>query len=156
MNELAPLLAELESLEVADFDFKSSHLSDKQFPSSGMEKLKRICEQILESGNQDSCAEALFKTIEKLADNVDLGSPGVLVHTLEKVRSNYEMYLLQSLQRKPTELTLWMVCRLMDGPDCTDRDKWIDVIRSVEHSSNASGGTKQFVEDFLLDEGLIE
>ena len=155
MKDLATLLSDLKSLEVADFDYKLSPPVEQSSASSGMEKLSHICHQLLKNYKTDPWAEALFHALEKLGDHVDLGSPGVLVHTLEK-RSDYVPYLYQSIQRKPTEYALWMACRHMDSPDCNDRKKWIDVIWSVEKSTNASSGAKQFVEDFLLDEGLIE
>lgn len=48
--------------------------------------------------------------------DVDVGSPGPLVHFVEQFSGNkYETKLLESLRRKPTSHTIWMLNRVING-----------------------------------------
>ncbi|WP_346187863.1 hypothetical protein [Rubritalea halochordaticola] len=45
----------------------------------------------------------------------DLGSPGPLVHLIEKSYPNYVEMLKVSISRKPTALTVWMLNRILNA-----------------------------------------
>ncbi|OQP63334.1 hypothetical protein A3860_25950 [Niastella vici] len=45
----------------------------------------------------------------------DFGSSGPLVHTLESFSGRYENYLFESLNRRPTVLTIWMFNRIINA-----------------------------------------
>lgn len=48
--------------------------------------------------------------------SADFGTPGALVHFIEKFyRHGYEERLLQSISRKPTQHTVWMLNRVING-----------------------------------------
>ena len=67
-------------------------------------------------GNKDAilCIEPILRLIEKYP-TADFGSPGPLVHTVERFRGQYELKLLDSLDRRPTPLTIWMLNRVING-----------------------------------------
>jgi hypothetical protein len=48
--------------------------------------------------------------------NIDFGMPGPLVHFVERFYgSGYQEKLLESLVRKPTPMTIWMLNRVING-----------------------------------------
>ena len=57
-------------------------------------------------------------------DGVELGTPGPLVHTLETLRGGYEMLLAESVRRKPTLLSVWMVNRILNV-NPPDAESWL-------------------------------
>src|SRR5574338_93795 len=47
---------------------------------------------------------------------IDFGMPGALVHFVERFyRKGYEEKLVESVQRKPTSVTVWMLNRVING-----------------------------------------
>ena len=81
--------------------------------------------------------------------NIDFGMPGSLVHFVEDFYGNgYEEKLVQSVQRKPTAHTVWMLNRVINGtktPDAKHRLRAImeqaklnpladvDTIQAIDH-----------------------
>lgn len=57
--------------------------------------------------------EPIFKLIEKYP-LIDFGWPGPFVHSLESFVGHYEDYLFESLKRRPTPLTVWMLNRIIN------------------------------------------
>lgn len=55
----------------------------------------------------------IFNFME-IASKADLGTPGPLVHFIEKDYPKYIEHLVVSLKNKPTLLTLWMANRLLN------------------------------------------
>lgn len=81
-------------------------------------------------------------------DGVDLGTPGPLVHTLEAWRGSYEPLLAESVRRKPTLLSVWMVNRILNR-EPPDAESWVILLRSVAEHSAASAVTKAQAEHFI-------
>jgi hypothetical protein len=89
----------------------------------------------------------MFDLIERL-DDVDLGSPGPLVHALESTGTAYERSLEASLRRKPAPLSVWMVNRILNT-DRADRRSWLDLLAMAAAHPLASKATRADVQDFL-------
>jgi len=81
-------------------------------------------------------------------DGVDLGTPGPLVHTLETWSGRYEELLAESVRRKPTPLTVWMVNRILNVKP-PDAQTWLAVLRSVADNANASDETITDARGFI-------
>lgn len=125
---LVDIATGLDALQEADFDMM-------RVQSDGMERLRAICNAIEGKFMASEVAPLLFRFMERL-EHCDLGSPGPVVHTLEALPS-YAMHLTESVLRKPTALTVWMVSRLAnaEGPECAE---WLALLRSVRSSPLAS------------------
>jgi len=55
-------------------------------------------------------------------DSWDFGSPGTFVHFIERFYGNgYEQLLVDSINRKPTLHTLWMLNRIINGEKNPER-----------------------------------
>lgn len=145
MRKLNDILKDLESLRLGDFD-------DKAAESQGMDKLSLLCEELASRDDFDSWAEALFYTMERLADDVDLGSPGPIVHVLEKWVPQYEQYLYKSIERKPTALAVWMVDRLLRSSIREDSEKWLESLHRVVNNDGATKETIECAEETISDE----
>lgn len=90
----------------------------------------------------------LFAFFEAHADQV-IGSPGPFVHFIEEAGGYHEL-LKASVSRKPTDLTLWMVNRILNGgPGKGERDEWLKVLRDAKANPRADSEAQQAAEEFL-------
>lgn len=76
-----------------------------------LERLRALTDRVLNLKRPEEALEAMLKIIERYPDE-ELGSPGPLVHAIEKCRG-YEEALLASIKRQPATLSIWMLHRLM-------------------------------------------
>jgi hypothetical protein len=132
----------------ADFDALTSHDFDHANRSArGWERLDVLCDELLSINDPEVCAPVLLRTMERL-DGTELGTPGPLVHTLETWRGGYEELLAQSVRRKPTPLSVWMVNRILNVSP-PDAESWLELLQSVADNPAASEETKADAERFL-------
>ena len=133
----------------ADFD----SLTERDFEYTGIDpadwdRLDRLCDEMRALNAPDLAAPVLFRTMERLDDVDGLGSPGPLVHTLETWPGRYERFLRESIRRKPTLLTVWMVNRILNTQPA-NADEWLELLRSVSGHPLASANTKASALMFL-------
>ncbi len=138
------ILADLIRLTARDFQHSSEG-------SDGWERLAAICDEIREFGDVEVFAPAMFDVMERL-DDVELGTPGPLVHTLEQCPGKYERYLAESVRRKPARLTVWMINRILNAKPPDSRD-WIRLLREVDLHALASKETKAAAKGYLERQG---
>jgi hypothetical protein len=81
-------------------------------------------------------------------DGEELGSPGPLVHALERWQGTYEEMLVASVQRKPVLLSVWMVNRILNS-DPPDAHRWLNLLQSVVAHPMASKETKALANEFI-------
>ena len=90
---------------------------------------------VLNMIDTDDDAKSYFTDIFKLMEanpDIDYGMPGPVVHFMEKYYGNgYEEELLESVKRKPTLHTLWMMNRVLNDDDLKDRDKYLCVLEEA-------------------------
>jgi hypothetical protein len=143
-RRIEEIAADLEALESQDFDGTRARFD-------GMDRLSQLCEELRAIEDVQACAPVLFRTMERLGET-ELGSPGPLVHTLETWRGGYERFLAESVSRKPTYLSVWMVNRLLNARP-SDAEAWLDLLRSVAHDPAASDEARSAASDFLAYQG---
>jgi hypothetical protein len=85
---------------------------DKQ--GSHLSKLYELTEASRSAAADALTHRAVFAYLERYHD-ADLGTPGSLVHFLESAYPSYTDELLASIARRPTDLTLWMANRILNG-----------------------------------------
>jgi hypothetical protein len=134
----AAIAQEFNALAVADFD-------ENDPTADGWARLEALCDEARDVGGP-ACMPAMFDVMERL-DHADLGSPGPLVHTIEGW-PGYENLLADSLRRKPSPLTVWMVNRILNT-HLDNVDAWLDLLRSVRDHPAASPETKADAAGFL-------
>ncbi|GAA3250201.1 hypothetical protein ACFO1B_39950 [Dactylosporangium siamense] len=140
MEPIEGLRAELDRLQPADFD-------DMHENADGVERLAAVCDELPGSADAQLWMPLLFALFERLND-VDLGSPGPAVHTLEATGSGYLPLLADSVRRKPTPLTVWMVNRVLNQHP-SDRAAWMELLESVQGAPTASDEAVNDARRFL-------
>lgn len=137
---LDQVASDFDSLTAADFDEWNRR-------ATGPERLRELCDELKRLGDPLMAAAVLFRTMERL-DGSELGTPGPLVHTLEAWGGQYEAFLVESVSRKPTPLSVWMVNRILNG-NAPNREAWLSLLRRAEHHPAASDVTRAQARDFL-------
>jgi hypothetical protein len=139
-RSVAEIAVDFDSLTARDFDYAV-------VGARGWERLDELCDEMRVVNDPAACTPLMFRTMERL-DGVDLGTPGPLVHTLESWPGLYEKLLAESVRRKPTPLSVWMVNRILNVQS-PDAESWIALLRSVADNAAASDETKAQAEDFI-------
>lgn len=94
--------------------------------------------------------EPILLFLEEHPD-VDVGSPGPLVHFVETFyRHGYEAKLLESLRRKPTAHTVWMLNRVINGvKDPAQRQPYVEAMSNVINHPLADSTAREEASNFL-------
>ena len=130
----------LRALTAADFDPAAPE-------PNGWTVVNAVCAELRHAESVLDCAQDMFDLMERL-DDVELGSPGPLVHTLESTAPAYEPWLEASMRRQPTTLSVWMVNRLLNLPR-DDRTHWLELLSLAAAHPFASDGVRADAADFL-------
>lgn len=81
---------------------------------------------------------------------IDYGMPGPLVHFMEKkYKKGYEKLLLESIKRKPTEHTVWMLNRILNDVNLEDRNVYMDVLKAIVKDSKYDKELRSLAKEFL-------
>ncbi len=131
------VMADFTALKPGDFDNEAI----------GICKLNDLTDELMGLPQPERAIPALFDVMERMPD-VEMGTPGPIVHTLEQMRGNYERELVESIKRRPTDLTVWMVNRILNATrDREQRQFYMDLLRfATEHPA-----ATQFTKDRALD-----
>jgi hypothetical protein len=97
--------------------------------------------------NPECALPSMFALLERFP-NSDFGSPGSLVHTIEHV-TGYCEQLKQSLSRRPTVYTVWMVNRIMNTTEGDDWSGWMRELHRVLSHPLADDGVRENARRFV-------
>ena len=122
--------------------------------SDGWEQLGLICDELQARSAVMDCADEMFALMERL-DDVNMGSPGPLVHALESTGAAYEPPLQASVERKPSPLSVWMVNRILNA-DRADRQSWLDLLILAADHPLASSQTHADARAFLAHQAASD
>lgn len=147
-ERLKKIISEFEALQPRDFNLDYEG-------ACGMETLDSLADELIANASPEIIAQTLLAFTERLSNTTeidprfDLGTPGPIVHTLEKL-PGYQQYLMESLARFPTPLTVWMVNRILNVSEKNiDRERWLDVLRKISNDQNMSEITKRSAQKIL-------
>lgn len=132
---LDQIATDFDALTVQDFE-----------NGNGLARLDQLCDELRQGDGFVNAAPLLFQTMERLFD-AELGMPGPIVHTLEAM-PDYRPHLIESIHRRPTSLTVWMVNRILNSKP-KDSSDWLNLLRSVAEHSLACDIAKDEARDFL-------
>jgi hypothetical protein len=97
--------------------------------------------------------EAVDAILRFLAEHpqLDVGSPGALVHFVERFYGHgYEAKLVESLRRRPTAHTAWMLNRVVNGSNVpAERQRFIEVMRQARVHPGIDASAAQQLDHFL-------
>jgi hypothetical protein len=116
--------------------------------ADGWERLADVCDELERDHAEDvqGISRLLLGFVERV-DGADLGSPGPIVHMLERL-PGYEVYLKESLARKPAWLTVWMANRILNASP-GDRSEWLDFLRAAADDERLPSETRQQARELL-------
>lgn len=135
------VVADLDALAPADFDMSRAE-------ANGIQRCYELADEILAWSSSEKVARAVFAVFERLPHS-DLGSPGPLIHAIEKV-PNYESLLLESVERHPTPHTVWMINRLLNLPQPRERRRQLlALLRNAMSHPMANTATRNAARQFL-------
>jgi len=136
------IFAGLAALKAEDFD---ESLPD----ADGIQKLDELTEALELLPEPEHCIRAMFDVMERMP-TADLGSPGSLVHALERMRGCYESELVASIKRLPTPSTVWMLNRILNGTrDSKQRQIYLDSLRFAAEHTAATESVKRDAQHFI-------
>ena len=135
------LIDDFQALTPEDFD-------PEQHDRTGIERLFDLAKEIELLPQSNQHMPLLFETLERLAE-ADLGSPGPLVHAIERM-GDYGELLQQSYQRKPTPLTTWMINRILNQYiDPVKRELWLGLLQHALNDKPLDDRLQQTIHEFL-------
>lgn len=113
-------------------------------------ELASITRELRESQADLSSVEPILRFMEE-NPRLDFGSPGPLVHFVEKFYgAGYEAELLASLKRHPTPHTVWMLNRIINGTkSALVRQGLADALEQAAEHPQADDDTKAHVSGFM-------
>jgi hypothetical protein len=136
------IIVGLRTLGPSDFDYNN-------IEARGWERLSELTDALiaLPEGREATIPE-LFSVMERMPD-AGLGSPGPLVHTLEKLKG-YEQELIRSVRRCPSLLSVWMVNRILNTDLPTDtRKAYMSLLKETATRSDVATTIRDDARDFV-------
>lgn len=119
-----------------------------EYGEADIQKMYEICDHIKILDNPREILPHLFSWFEKFS-TYDVGNPGPFVHLIEESNDYHEL-LMDSIARKPTIVTLWMVNRLVNRTENSrDKDTWLQVLKDCVDNPLTDGDVRQSAIDFL-------
>jgi len=91
--------------------------------------------------------EPVLRLIERGPD-IDYGGPGPLGTFIENFyNKGYEELLVESLQRKPTNYTIFLLNRVCNDKNDPDRHRYVKIIKSYANSNYLSDFWKEAIRN---------
>ncbi len=115
-----------------------------------IQRASELTEKWSAQEDSEKAIEPILLFLETHPD-LDVGSPGPLVHFVEKFfRRGYEAKLLESLRRKPTAHTVWMLNRIINGVKVADqKQQYINAMSEAGKHPLADPLTREEASNFL-------
>ena len=139
--EYEEIIAGLQALQASDFDHWNAE-------ARGWERLAELTDALIGTPRAEQAIPELFSVMERLPDAV-LGSPGPLVHTLERLHG-YQDELVRSVRRQPSLLSVWMVNRILNTNLSDDaRRLYITLLNEATKHPSASETVRHDARGFI-------
>ena len=107
-----------------------------------------VMEAMLEYPNPFELVAPILEIIESNPD-IDFGTPGDLVHFVEKFyKKGYEELLLKSVRKNPTMHNIWMLHRCYIDEDNPLHSKFSLLIKEIKEDKSVSSKIKEVIEEF--------
>lgn len=115
---------------------------------NGINPYEEYYEAMLEYPNPFELVAPILEIIESNPD-IDFGTPGDLVHFVEKFyKKEYEELLLKSVRKNPTMHNIWMLHRCYIDEDNPLHNKFSLLIKEIKEDKSVSSKIKEVIEEF--------
>jgi len=139
--DIDQVISGFQRLSASDFDLNDVN-------SDGMERLEELTSAVRIMPSPERAVPEMFRVMERMPD-VELGSPGPLVHTLEGI-PGYERHLADSVRLQPSLLSVWMVNRILNSPIAEDRRLfWMELLQQSADRPDVPDAVRRDTLDFL-------
>lgn len=121
---------------------------EEQIDSDDFEEVQEECIYQIEKENLGiSVVEPLLLFMERHPLS-DFGMPGAIVHYVEQFyKKGYEDLLVDSVIRRPTLHTVWMINRIKNAGE--NSDKYEKILNDILEKQDVDEAVKNSVRDFL-------
>lgn len=104
---------------------------------------------IKESENAFLFVEPIIEFMEN-HPQADLGCPGPLAHFVEKFyRKGYEEILVRSLNKRPTQLTVFLLNRIINDMGNPDRESYIELMKRIACREDVESDAREAAVFFI-------
>ncbi|WP_394522830.1 hypothetical protein [Lacrimispora sp. JR3] len=111
-----------------------------------------VVDSIKESETPYNFVEPILQLMEDFPE-ADFGQPGPLTHFVETFYNNgYEELLYQSVKRKPTLHTIWMMNRIINDPKLVNKESYLDLLNEIRNRNNVDKDIKDRINFFMGDQ----
>ncbi|MGI4832703.1 MAG: hypothetical protein ACRYFK_04500 [Janthinobacterium lividum] len=132
----AELISEFDSLTITNSEDYAQ-----------LDYLTALTTRLLQNHDGQLACGALLGVLAR-HPQVDFGTPGPLVHTLESYRGHYEPLLLASLDSRPTFTTVWLLNRLLNAARGAARRELLGQLRRLQTHPLADAQATAAAESF--------
>ena len=113
------------------------------------EKIGIILEKIDKVENSHYTVKSLIKIIQENPE-FDFGNPGEIVFFLEKYdEEKYDRILVESVMEKPTEHTIFMMNRIINGASEEKKSEYIELYMKILCDNRINDELKNIIKEFL-------
>jgi hypothetical protein len=113
-----------------------------------LDRIEELTQYLRQNENGKVACESMIKLLERHPE-VEFGSPGEPIHTLETFDGHYENHLFESLERRPTEMTIWMLNRIINSKKGNEKSELLKKLAGCSIHNLASEAAKESARDFL-------
>ncbi|WP_143406478.1 hypothetical protein [Estrella lausannensis] len=128
------MVREIEDI-IADFE-------DFSIEGDYMQKISKLTDELIGTGKPELALDAMLAILERYPDE-EIGSPGPLAHAIEKC-PGFEPKLLQSIERMPSTLSIWILYRLIQ------KSPKEEFVKALEIAAGHPLASEQIHEDAKL------
>jgi hypothetical protein len=128
---------------------------DKQLANIGSEQdLMDRTEELIDAWDASNTGVVAVNPVLKFMEahpEWDYGLPGPFVHFVERFyRQGYEQALVESIGRRPTPHTVWMLNRVINGEkDFVGKMNYLNVLLAAKENKSIDSVTFDLVNEFL-------
>jgi hypothetical protein len=114
-----------------------------------MEEVLNLTIELSKNSDSHLACAAMISLLER-HPNADFGGPGAIVHTLEDHSGHYETLLFESLKRQPTEYTVMLLQRIINGEKDTEKcAELLKLFKNCAKHPKADKQVKYSVKEYL-------
>jgi hypothetical protein len=136
------IIAGFRALQAVDFEYGNDD-------ARGWERLGELTDALKTLRDPEKAIPEMFAVMERLPD-ADIGSPGALVHTLEKFRG-YEKELVLSVARCPSTPSVWMVNRILNTDlSSADRRMYMTLLEDAAAHPKTTEAVRLDARSFIV------
>lgn len=112
-----------------------------------LELIDELTNSLRQNSDGHLACQEMINLLERHPE-VEFGSPGEPVHTLEKFEGHYEEFLMKSLDKHPTQMTIWMLNRMINGQTEEEQKKLIQKLKDCINHPLADKVAIEMAKDF--------